>query len=91
MLSGTLNDRVFAGTVENHMELCGFDIMTFKQSHDSKDCIGYRFDLPDGRSVSVCTDTGYITENAKEVLPNTDLIFIESNHEISMVETGPYP
>lgn len=91
MLSGTLNDRVFAGTVENHMELCGFDIMTFKQSHDSKDCIGYRFDLPDGRSVSVCTDTGYITEKAKEVLPNTDLIFIESNHEISMVETGPYP
>ena len=24
-------------------------------------------------------------------MPGTDLIFIESNHETSMVETGPYP
>ena len=40
---------------------------------------------------SVCTDTGYITDNARQMLTGTDLIFIESNHETSMVETGPYP
>lgn len=67
------------------------EINTFAQSHDSADCVGYRFNLPDGRAVSVCTDTGYITDEAKARLGGTDLIFIESNHETSMVETGPYP
>ena len=32
-----------------------------------------------------------ITDNAKEILPGTDLIFIESNHEIAMVNAGTYP
>lgn len=91
MASGVLDEKVMADAIDYHMELYGMEVMTFKQSHDSVDCLGYRFNLADGRSVSVCTDTGYITDNAKEILPGTDLIFIESNHEISMVETGPYP
>lgn len=77
--------------ISGNAELCGIDISVFHQSHDSVDCVGYRFNLPDGRSVSVCTDTGYVTDEAKKVLTGTDLIFIESNHEISMVNTGPYP
>ncbi len=89
--SGMLDDKVHIENTLFHMEFGGIEIMTFSQSHDSADCIGYRFNLPDGRSVSVCTDTGYITDNAKSVLPGCDLIFIESNHETSMVETGPYP
>lgn len=91
MLSGVLDEKVLCNTLDYHTELNGIEVMTFRQSHDSVDCLGYRFNLPDGRSVSVCTDTGYITDNAKEILPGTDLIFIESNHETSMVETGPYP
>ncbi|MGN1329384.1 MAG: MBL fold metallo-hydrolase [Eubacterium sp.] len=77
--------------IDGNMEIFGVDISVFHQSHDSVDCVGYRFNLPDGRSVSVCTDTGYVTDDAKRVLVGTDLIFIESNHEISMVNTGPYP
>lgn len=91
MSSGDLNEKLTSDIIDYHMELGGTEIQTFKQSHDSADCIGYRFNLPDGRSVSVCTDTGYITDHAKEILTGTDLIFIESNHETSMVETGPYP
>lgn len=91
MLSGVLNERVCVNTADYHTQLDGIEVMSFRQSHDSADCFGYRFNLPGGRSVSVCTDTGYITDNAKEVLPGTDLVFIESNHETSMVETGPYP
>lgn len=91
MYTGMLNDKVVINTVDNCMELCGVEIVTFRQSHDSVDCLGYRFNLQNSRSISVCTDTGYITENARDVLPGTDLIFIESNHETSMVETGPYP
>lgn len=89
--TGLINEKVTSFAATENMEISGIEVTPFKQSHDSVECLGYRFDLPDGRSVSVCTDTGYITDNAKQVLPGTDLIFIESNHEKSMVETGPYP
>lgn len=89
--SSVLNDKVTADAIDYHMELCGSEIRSFKQSHDSVDCLGYRFNLPDGRSVAVCTDTGYITEQAKEQLKGVDLIFIESNHEVAMVQAGSYP
>ncbi|MCM1286335.1 MAG: MBL fold metallo-hydrolase [Acetobacter sp.] len=77
--------------IDYHIETAGIEVKCFHQSHDSVDCLGFRFNLHEGRSVSVCTDTGYITQNAKEVLKGTDLIFIESNHEVSMLQAGPYP
>lgn len=86
-----INDKVNAIPFKFHAELGGIEIQGFMQSHDSVDCLGYRFNLANGKSVAVCTDTGYITDNAKQVCDGVDLIFIESNHEVSMVETGPYP
>lgn len=74
-----------------YTELAGFEVESFNNSHDSAACLGYRFTLTDGRSVSVCTDTGYITDDAKAALAGTDMIFLESNHEISMLENGSYP
>lgn len=91
MLTGVLAEKNDAFEIDGSIEHCGIEIHTFHQSHDSVDCIGYRFYLPDGRSVSVCTDTGYVTDGARKELAGTDLIFLESNHEISMVNTGPYP
>ena len=90
-ITDVLTEKNDAFEIHGNVELRGVDISVFHQSHDSVDCVGYRFNLPDGRSVSVCTDTGYVTDEAKRTLPGTDLIFIESNHEISMVNTGPYP
>lgn len=86
-----INDKVHIEKIDYRMELCGVEIKTFKQSHDSRDCVGFRIELPNSRSVAVCTDTGYVTDNAKEICSGVDLIFVESNHETSMVETGPYP
>lgn len=91
MVTGMLNEKNHAIELSENAELGGIGISTFHQSHDSVDCLGYRFDLPDGRSVSVCTDTGYVTDEAKIALQGTDLIFLESNHEVSMVNTGHYP
>lgn len=88
---GIISDKLYSQSFCNHMELFSTEIKSFVQSHDSVDCLGYRFDLPSGQSVCVCTDTGYITDNAKEICKGTDLIFLESNHEASMVAAGPYP
>lgn len=90
-VKGIIDSRVHTEEFENTVELSGIEIKGFHQSHDSVDCLGYRFDLPNGKSAAVCTDTGYVTDNAKQICSGVDLIFIESNHEVSMVETGPYP
>ncbi|MBR3737891.1 MAG: MBL fold metallo-hydrolase, partial [Eubacterium sp.] len=36
-------------------------------------------------------DTGYVTEGARRMLCGSDLVFLESNHEITMLQNGPYP
>lgn len=91
LMSGDVNDKIKADAIESNMELCGVEIRPFTLSHDSSACVGYRFSLAGGRSISVCTDTGYITDEAKSALIGTDLIFLESNHEITMLQNGFYP
>lgn len=73
------------------VEINGVEIIPFCNSHDSTACYGYRFNLSDGRAVGVCTDTGYITDDAKRVLMGCDLVFLESNHEVTMLQNGIYP
>ncbi|MDE6660121.1 MAG: MBL fold metallo-hydrolase [Eubacterium sp.] len=86
-----INDKVDAHELEGATDINGIDIEPFKNSHDSVCCFGYKVTMPDGRKISVCTDTGYVTDEAKAALSGTDMIFLESNHEISMLENGAYP
>lgn len=89
--SGHINEKITAEKTSENMNMCGTEIIPFKLSHDSIACFGYRFNMPDGRAISICTDTGYITDHAKQVIKGTDLIFLESNHEITMLQNGFYP
>ena len=86
-----LNEKIPTNPIEKGAELGGIEIIPFKNSHDSVECYGYRFNLPGGRAVSVCTDTGYVTPEAKSAIRGSDLVFLESNHEIMMLQNGPYP
>ena len=86
-----INNKVEAYEIDRTTDISGICVESFKNSHDSACCLGYKVTMPDGRRISVCTDTGYITDEAKSVLSGTDMIFLESNHEISMLENGAYP
>lgn len=89
--SGTINEKVEIYPIESNMEINGCEIIPFKLSHDSVACNGYRINLFSNRSVGVCTDTGYVTEEAKNALSGCDFVFLESNHEVTMLQNGPYP
>ena len=89
--SGDINEKITAFSLEENMEVDGVEVLPFALSHDSSACYGYRFNLPQKRSIAVCTDTGYITDAAKATLAGSDLVFLESNHEITMLENGFYP
>lgn len=85
-----VSEKVPTEYISDNMEIGGIEVIPFANSHDSVECYGYRFNLPGGRSVSVCTDTGYITPAAKKTVTGSDLVYLESNHEIMMLQNGPY-
>lgn len=65
-------------------------VRTFPLSHDASDGAGYRFDGGTG-SLGVLTDTGYITEEARNALLGVDFLMLEANHDVECLRSGPYP
>ena len=59
-------------------------------SHDAADPVGYRIYY--GRQKAcVCTDLGCYTDYTVECLKNSDILLLESNHDVNMLQVGRYP
>jgi len=76
--------------VEGPFQLGGVTVTPFPTSHDVSGGADYRFDF-DGVSVGVLTDTGYVTDGAREALAGVELLVLESNHDVERLRSGPYP
>ena len=73
------------------MEVGGMYVRPFSVSHDAREPFGYSVQTADGRKISVATDTGIITEEILNAISGSDLVLLESNHDIGMLQNGPYP
>ncbi|MCR5742582.1 MAG: MBL fold metallo-hydrolase [Lachnospiraceae bacterium] len=62
----------------------------FRITHDAVDPVGYRIEHGD-KKVAVATDLGNFTEYTVSNLKNLDAVLLEANHDIRMLELGPYP
>lgn len=69
----------------------GIGITRFATSHDCDGSSGYRITLPDGKIFSLCTDLGIVTDQVRTAIKGSDLLLMESNHDIEMLKKGPYP
>ena len=65
-------------------------VMPFSTSHDAADPVGYTL-TAEGHKASIATDLGKYDEYIISHLKNTEVLFIEANHDISMLEAGSYP
>lgn len=65
-------------------------VTPFRTSHDAAEPLGFRVDAEDG-SVGIVSDTGVLTPEAAEVLRGVTVLGLESNHDLGMLERGPYP
>ncbi len=72
-------------------EEAGMFIRPFSLSHDAAQPVGYTVGTADGRRISVATDTGVVTEEILSSVSGSDLVLLESNHDVGMLQTGPYP
>jgi len=76
---------------ENGMECADMFIKPFRTSHDSAESVGYRIETHDGRVVGFSTDLGVFSDSVKKELTGADFGVLESNHDVGMLENGPYP
>lgn len=63
----------------------------FPVSHDCIQPVGYRVHTGDGRSFCLATDLGCLSEEVKEALRGCDAVVLESNHDVELLRSGPYP
>lgn len=59
-------------------------------SHDAAQPVGYRIGYG-SQKVAVCTDLGVYNDYTVECLKGLDAILIEANHDVNMLQVGPYP
>lgn len=67
-----------------------FRVMPFAMSHDAADPVCYTVECQ-GRKFGMATDLGYFDDYIVDHLSGCDLLFLEANHDISMLEAGKYP
>ena len=72
-------------------EAAGMAVTSFPTDHDCADSRGYIICTPDGRRIAVCTDLGHISEAVRDAITGCDLVMLESNHDVMMLQNGPYP
>jgi phosphoribosyl 1,2-cyclic phosphodiesterase len=66
------------------------EVDTFTIPHDATDPVGFCF-RAEGIKIGVVTDLGYVPSSLRFHLQHTDLLVLESNHDIEMLKVGPYP
>lgn len=66
-------------------------VKPFDLPHDCKEGLGYVITDNKNKKMAVCTDLGYIPDKIKNNLKSCEAIVIESNHDVNMLENGPYP
>ncbi|MCH5184300.1 MAG: MBL fold metallo-hydrolase [Oscillospiraceae bacterium] len=80
--------RPFApGTVVNLERSRVYAVAT---PHDAAGSVGFRIDLS-GELLGYFTDIGYLTTSILKALSGCHRVVIESNHDVGMLRSGPYP
>lgn len=68
----------------------GLEIEPYKTSHDARESVAYVIRCQN-RKLGHATDMGIVTHQTREILKNAHVLLVESNHDIEMLDVGPYP
>lgn len=90
--AGVFNSPVDAYVMPDEgTDIDGFHVRPFAISHDCREPTGYTVMTSDAKRIAVLTDTGKITKQIENAVIGCDLVLLESNHDIGMLQNGPYP
>jgi phosphoribosyl 1,2-cyclic phosphodiesterase len=66
------------------------EVSAFRVPHDAYEPVGFRLTGQAG-TVTVTTDLGHVTGEVQRNLRDSDLLILEANHDVEMLQSGPYP
>ena len=65
-------------------------IKAFHIPHDASEPVGFSF-FAEGKKITVATDIGHVNMELLKNLEDSELLLLESNHDVEMLKVGPYP
>ncbi|HEX9111953.1 MAG TPA: MBL fold metallo-hydrolase [Terriglobales bacterium] len=65
-------------------------VTPFTIPHDAADPVGFTF-RAEGVKIGFATDLGYMPVSVRDHLRGCDVLVTESNHDVEMLRSGPYP
>lgn len=65
-------------------------VSSFTIPHDAADPVAFTFRV-EGVKLGIVTDLGYMPASVRQHVRGCDVLMIESNHDLEMLRTGPYP
>jgi phosphoribosyl 1,2-cyclic phosphodiesterase len=65
-------------------------VTPFTIPHDAADPVGFTF-RTEGVKIGFATDLGYMPASVRDHLRGCDVLVLESNHDLEMLRSGPYP
>ena len=80
-------ERFQAGTT---FRVGDIEVDSFTIPHDAVDPVAFSF-RAQGLKISQVTDLGYLPDSIKVHVQGSDLLILESNHDLDMLKVGPYP
>ncbi len=66
------------------------EVSPFTIPHDAADPVGFTF-RAEGIKIGFATDLGYMPVSVRNHLSGSTVLVMESNHDVEMLRTGPYP
>ena len=66
------------------------EVDTVAVPHDAEEPVAYSI-RHNGIKVTQLTDLGWIPDHVSDSLKGTDVLILESNHDLDMLRMGPYP
>jgi len=88
---GNVDDELFAELEADRKKVIkDLTISPMRISHDAGEPLAYRVSYGT-RKVAVCTDLGVYNDYTVECLKGLDALVLEANHDVNMLQVGPYP
>lgn len=88
---GEIDESLFREVKEDvKLIIKDLTINPMRISHDAAQPVAYRIAYGN-KKVGICTDLGVYNDYTVECLKGMDALLLEANHDVNMLQVGPYP
>ena len=88
---GKLDASLFREVKEDEkLTIKDLTVNPMRISHDAAQPVAYRISYGN-KKIGICTDLGVYNDYTVECLKGMDALLLEANHDVKMLQVGPYP